>query len=201
MLEQRLAKPLRRGPSWARIPPPPPQPVISGKFASRRPLRETRYGLARVARKQRSKENCLKKGIRAHLITWEAASDSSWDLLADRGVGPKRRIALVLSPRLGSTRLEQTIEDLYAAFAYAPSDMINRVRTKRNPYPAAWHVAANGYGVLTCGHNPYLRCRLVSNLRVDPTVDPEEPLWDELPVNEELLAFQRQTRELSRGLR
>jgi hypothetical protein len=59
--------------------------------------------------------------------------------------------------------------------------LIAAFNQKANPYPAQFATIGGipWHGEVTCGHNPFLRARLVDNLLID---DQGEPKWEERPI-------------------
>jgi hypothetical protein len=92
-------------------------------------------------------------------------------------VAPSDVVAGVFNPRLGHKTIMQLIEALYATRAYDATDKLNALT--HNPYKAylgTVQVSASGLtqhvkwlGEVLCGHNPFLRARLVDGLR--PSTD------------------------------
>lgn len=99
--------------------------------------------------------------MKAWLVTWE------WS-----GEHAKRneKVAALFDSRVSPERVRESVELLYAQAAYTLSERIacfvgNR---RRNPYPAEC-VKLEGVpwqGEIHCGHNPYLRARLVDELAI-----------------------------------
>ncbi len=106
-------------------------------------------------------------GTHAFLVTWDAANESAWEVVADRGVHRDQPVALVLEPNLDHGILRQIVEALYSAFSFDARDMLGYVRSGTHPYRAQWDEGSNGRMLLTCGHNPHLLGREVRNLRIE----------------------------------
>jgi hypothetical protein len=119
------------------------------------------------------------RGRKAWLVTWEWAGNHA--KVPDEDV-----VAAVLRPQVGSETVRRLVEFLYAQREYAPEDKLAAL--DHNPYPAMFgrcrFIDSDGTvrsvasaGEVVCGHNPWLRARLVDNLRMalpDAGLD-----WDE----------------------
>jgi len=107
--------------------------------------------------------------VKAWLVTWEWCGEH-----AKRN----EKVAAVFDARVSSERVRWAVELLYAQETYTLSERIawclgNR---RRNPYPAEF-VKLEGVpweGEIHCGHNPYLRARLVDDLTVRRDHDGKE---------------------------
>jgi hypothetical protein len=74
-----------------------------------------------------------------------------------------------LDPRLSGAKVRTIIELLYHREASLSEKVAWRLRHKRQPYPAEF-VSFEGVpyeGEIVCGHNPWLRARLVDDLTVE----------------------------------
>jgi hypothetical protein len=100
--------------------------------------------------------------MKAWLVTWEWLSNEA--TVADH-------IAAILNSRWSIQRVAQTVEFLYIKGTACASDMAAYARRSTSqPY----RVEGDFNGRMTCGHNPWLFARLVSNLKV--SIDPETRL-------------------------
>lgn len=87
---------------------------------------------------------------RAWLVTWEGTKT------------PEKRVVAAFNPRIPASRIRKVVQVLYVTLVEADADKIRfGVVPKRNPYPAREDMLGN----IECGHNPWLRARIVSNLR------------------------------------
>ncbi len=115
-----------------------------------------------------------KGGISAWLVTWEASSAH---------VVPPRKIAAVYNPRWSPKRVKELVELLYVNSQYVISEQINYANNRNfNPYPAAFHRVrgVECMDSITCGHNPFLKARLVDNLIVTGEPDDEDMVqWND----------------------
>src|SRR6266704_4711334 len=92
------------------------------------------------------------------LVTWEGTP---------RRV-PRKRIAEVFDSRRSGEQVRRIVEALYATQTYSDAEMVRFYR--KNPYPAEPERVPTGgryWGEITCGHNPYLRARIVKKLKCD----------------------------------
>src|ERR1700678_329025 len=115
-----------------------------------------------------------RKGVKAWLVTWEWAGNHA---------RPKdRRVVEILDPRLRPERVRQIVERIYHADALLTEKIGWRLRRRKQPYPAEFQFLEGmqwQYDIL-CGHNPWLRARLVDNLTVETDADGKETAsWDE----------------------
>ncbi|MGD1080464.1 MAG: hypothetical protein ABR881_19265 [Candidatus Sulfotelmatobacter sp.] len=81
---------------------------------------------------------------------------------------PPQRVAEILDPRLPPERVRQLVELLYHRDASLSEKVAWRLRKQRQVYPAEF-LKVEGvpyYGEITCGHNPWLRARLVDDLEI-----------------------------------
>lgn len=101
--------------------------------------------------------------MKVWLVTWESINQE------DR---IKNKIAAIYNPRWSSDRVELAVELLHAASQYTVGEQLQYANNKKfNPYPAISQVSQGAPFRITCGHNPYLEARKVSNLKV--TLDAE----------------------------
>jgi len=97
------------------------------------------------------------KGMSAWLITWDCSGNHA---------KPRDRVVEILDPRLSSERVRQIVELLYHKDAPLSEKVDWRLRRRQQPYPAespSFH-GVKWEGEINCGHNPWLRARLVDNL-------------------------------------
>ena len=109
------------------------------------------------------------RGVKVWLVTWE------WS-----GAHAKRgdKVAAVFDSRVSAERVREYVELLYAQETYTLSEKIDCFvgNRRRHPYPAEF-VKLEGVpweGEIHCGHNPYLRARLVDELTVRRDDDGKE---------------------------
>jgi hypothetical protein len=113
------------------------------------------------------------RGAKAWLVTWEWCGEHA-----------KRdeKVAAVFDSRVSPGRIREYVELLYAHETYTLSERIAWClgNQNRNPYPAEF-VKLEGVpweGEIHCGHNPYLRARLVDELTIRRGKDGKEtPTW------------------------
>jgi hypothetical protein len=85
----------------------------------------------------------------------------------------------VLDYRLSARRIQRIVELLYAVQKYTPEEQLRYVRSpKDNPYPAN----TSRFERITCGHNPFLFARQVSDLHVEG----DALKWTEPPPEQQL---------------
>jgi len=108
--------------------------------------------------------------MRAWLITWDWANDAA--AVADK-------IAGVLNPRWGNSRVADIVEFLYSNTNASVGELAYYARRpSNNPYRAQ---TINGW--IHCGSNPFLYARIVSDLRIYYTEDDKEIIsWMEPPA-------------------
>lgn len=113
------------------------------------------------------------KGVTAWIITWEWNGDYAH---------MDNPFVLALDRRLGGENIRKIVEHLYAAFIYDDTDKVGLVLPDAsNPYPATF-LTINGMrwqGEIHCGHNPWLRARIVENLKVIHEKGVEKVTWTE----------------------
>jgi len=114
--------------------------------------------------------------MRAWLVTWEWAGEHA---------AVDEKVAAVLNPRLSGERVREIVELLYVNARLSLCERLVYARSKRStPYRAYFGSIGRvpWTGEVICGHNPYLRARVVDNLRVRQRADGEEELlWMEPP--------------------
>jgi hypothetical protein len=112
--------------------------------------------------------------MKAWLVTWEWCGEHA-----------KRddKIAAIFNPRLRGVRVRELVEFLYAN-EYTLSERMDFARGKPNPYPAKFGTldGVPWEGEILCGHNPFLRARLVEGLTVQRDANGKETAgWKERP--------------------
>lgn len=107
----------------------------------------------------------------AWLVTWEWAGDHA-------RVDEEKKVVTVLNYRWSGEKVRDLVEQLYIALEYSPWDKAGVAQNKRrNPYPAEL-----ARGEVHCGHNPWLRGRMVRNFQVIISDDgTHQTTWDEIP--------------------
>ncbi len=107
--------------------------------------------------------------MKAWLVTWDWMSNQA--IVADH-------IAAILSPRWSIQRVAHTVEFLYIKRTACASDM---AAYARRPTSHPYRVEGDFNGRMSCGHNPWLFARLVSDLKVsaDPKTGLETITWME----------------------
>jgi len=107
------------------------------------------------------------KGLSAWLVTWELS-----------GAHAKRddKVAEILDPRIQPERVRQIVELLYHRDSALSEKIRWRLRRQDQPYPAEFLTleGVEWFGEIICGHNPWLRARLVDDLIVQADVDGKE---------------------------
>lgn len=109
------------------------------------------------------------------LVTWEWTGEHA---------RVDEKVAAILDSRIGSERVRQTVELLYVNARYSLGERLAYAAKKFNPYPAEYGTlgGAGWLGQITCGHNPWLKARLVDNLKVERGPDGKEQItWTERP--------------------
>jgi hypothetical protein len=114
--------------------------------------------------------------MKAWLVTWEW---SGHDARRDDTV------AAIFNARFGVERIREYVEFLYANETYTLRERMAWARDKKNnPYPAQFATLNDvpWEGEIICGHNPYLRARLVDDLSIEVLAeDKEKATWKERP--------------------
>ena len=124
--------------------------------------------------------------MKAWLVTWKGSSER---------VERNGEIVSILDPSLGLETVRKHVERLYADNCYSLGERLDAARSGPNkhiPYPAQpvyKKISIGGKpaplctGAITCGHNPYLLARKVTDLEVLCDKDGNESLhWKELPI-------------------
>lgn len=105
----------------------------------------------------------IEKKDKAWLITWESNGE--------RIIPNNKKIISIRNSNISSENIKEFIEYYYASIAYSPLEMVEKFKKAKgnfNPYPAKYG-SINGVeytGRITCGHNPYIFARIVSNLKI-----------------------------------
>jgi hypothetical protein len=109
------------------------------------------------------------------------------------------KVAEILDPRLPPERVRRIVELLYHREASLSEKVAWRLCKKRQPYPAEF-VVLEGVpyqGEISCGHNPWLRARLVDDLTIERGADGNETAtWKDRhnlrEVSKKIAEFKRQ---------
>ena len=109
---------------------------------------------------KKSKDRSKRRGLKAWLVTWEWTGDHA---------KPQNKIADIFDPRLPPEKVRQLVELLYHKDALLSEKVSWRLRKRPQVYPAEFTrlEGVQWTGEITCGHNPWLRARLVDNLIVE----------------------------------
>ena len=97
--------------------------------------------------------------VKAWLVTWEWFGNHA---------AQSDKVVEILNPRWSGERVRRLVELIYHRDALLSEKISWRVRRKRQPYPAEF-VKFEGMPFeyeISCGHNPWLRARLVDDLEV-----------------------------------
>jgi hypothetical protein len=128
--------------------------------------------------------------FKAWLVTWE------W--LGDHAKRPDK-VAEILDPRIRSERVRRIVELLYHREASLSEKVAWRLRKRHQPYPAEFTrlEGVQWMGEITCGHNPWLRARLVDDLTIKRGADGKETAtWKDRhnprEVRKKIAKFKRQ---------
>lgn len=113
------------------------------------------------------------KGLSAWLVTWEWSGEHA---------KVEQKILEVLDPRISPERVREFVGLLYHQDATLSEKIAWRLRKCKQIYPAEF-ITLEGVrwtGQIICGHNPWLKARLVDNLVI--TIDAngtETASWDD----------------------
>ena len=132
-------------------------------------LNTTQASCGSRKRKQRGKQ----RGLKAWLVTWEWIGDHA---------KPQNKIADVFDPRVPAEKVRQLVELLYHRDASLSEKISWRLRKRRQVYPAEFTrlEGVQWTGEIICGHNPWLRARLVDNLIIETAEGGKETAsWDD----------------------
>lgn len=92
------------------------------------------------------------KAKSAWVVTWVGSNRQSEPPVA------------ILNYRLSARSVREIVEVLFASSQYNAEEKLRLAKNPRdNPYPAE----TSPFQRITCGHNPFLFARLVSNLKAD----------------------------------
>ena len=105
---------------------------------------------------------------------------SAWLVTWDGTKLPHERVITVLNYRMGAEKVREIIEQIYLILAnYTVREKLMYACTaQENPYRAQVHK----FERVTCGHNPWLYARRVSNL----SMKGDDLIWTEPPSEAEL---------------
>jgi hypothetical protein len=123
-------------------------------------------------------EGGKKRKMKAWLVIWEWCGDHA-----------KRDdpFAAILNPRLSAKRVRDLVGFIYRSATYSLSEQAEYARNKKhNPYPAEYFERTKDNipwgGEIICGHNPFLRARLVDDFVVERNAEGKEKAsWKERP--------------------
>ena len=127
---------------------------------------------------------------KAWLITWEGTS-------VDEDI--TKRIVSIQNSRLSSDKIKKYMEQFYIDHSYSLFEKLTYKNNKKNnPYKAEY-IKIDGHswqGRITCGHNPFLLGRLVSNLRyLEDKNGNEYVTLDEMPIPKRLPPLRNSTKQ------
>jgi hypothetical protein len=112
--------------------------------------------------------------MKAWLVTWERMGSHAQEM---------EPIAAILNSRTSGKRVLEIVELIYANEMYTLSERMLFARDKkRNPYQANYvtYQGAPCNWEIRCGHNPWLRARLVTDLKLISTENAQQTLtWKE----------------------
>ena len=117
----------------------------------------------------------------------------AWESIGDQPLVPTdREVVAVLNYRWSGSKVREITEQLYASLNYTPHEKLRAAWDRTaNPYPARFG-ELNGVpwtAEVLCGHNPWLKARMVKNLRTIEVEDGAAKLcWEELPRPKSQLA-------------
>ena len=109
------------------------------------------------------KERTLK--MKAWLVTWEWCGNHA-----------KREdpFAAILNPRFSLQKIFEIVEFMYRPAEYSLSDQAGYVRNGSPSHQATVDRTLDGRVHIHCGHNPFLRARLVDDLIVERNAEGKE---------------------------
>ena len=109
--------------------------------------------------------------VKAWLVTWEWCGEHA------KRDNP---FAAVLNPRFSSRKVCEIVEFMYRLAEYSPSDQAGYVRNGKPNHRATTDRTVDGRMQIHCGHNPFLRARLVDDLIVERDAEGKETAsWKE----------------------
>ncbi|MND94947.1 hypothetical protein D3C76_920460 [compost metagenome] len=112
----------------------------------------------------------------AWLITWEWFGDHA---------AVEDKVVAIVSYRHSGPYIKDLMEHLYIVKTSSASEKLAYAKDRKsNPYPASYGTIKGvpWEGRISCGDNPFLLGRLVSNVRVEVQDGKEILLWEERPV-------------------
>jgi hypothetical protein len=113
----------------------------------------------------------------AWLVTWEWSGDHA------RVEDP---VVALFNYRWPGETVRLVVEQIYSALKYSISDKFAVARNRKNtPYPAQARDidGVPWLGEISCGNNPWLRARIVENVRLEIDTNGRRILnWDERPL-------------------
>lgn len=124
-----------------------------------------------------TKRRSMQRGRRAQMKAWLV----TWEWLGDHAKRDEV-LAGVFNPRWGAERVRELVEFIYAQ-EYSLGERANLARGRANPYPAEFGTLGGKpwSGEIYCGHNPFLRARLVDSLSIERVDGKEKATWQERP--------------------
>jgi hypothetical protein len=110
----------------------------------------------------------IKQGAKFWIVTWEGENSFS--------KGSKPHVAAILSARKSPKYVIQLTEELYALSL----SLEHQMERSRYRNPIVGQTTTRDEGLFTCGDNPFLMARKVSNLTVEEDENGiERAKWDE----------------------
>ena len=108
-----------------------------------------------------------RKGVKAWLITWE------W---SGHHAEQQDKVVEILDPRISPERVREIVELIYHREASLNEKVSWRLRKREQVYPAEFTriEGVKWTGEIICGHNPWLRARLVDNLVIETDTQGKE---------------------------
>ena len=111
------------------------------------------------------------------MVTWEWSGDHA---------KVEDPVVALFNHRWDGKTVRLVVEQLYSALKYSISDKFAVVRNRKNtPYPAQARDidGVPWLGEISCGNNPWLRARIVENVRLEIDTNGRRILnWDERPL-------------------
>jgi hypothetical protein len=115
--------------------------------------------------------------MKAWLVTWEWCGEHA-----------KREdpLAAIFDPRYSGERVRELVGFIYRSAMFTLSEQAEYARNKKhNPYPPEFGRTLDNIpwsGEIICGHNPFLRARLVDDLVIERNTEGKETAsWKERP--------------------
>ena len=113
------------------------------------------------------------KGKTVWLITWERTGEH---------IRRDHKVAAIFNPRYSSERVRDLVERVYSTNYSLSEKLAYALQPSKNPYLATFG-SLSGHtwtGEIICGHNPFLKGRLVDDFLVNRQDDGEEvATWKE----------------------